>query len=49
MFGRQGGATIALGEIAAKAQTVPYEILTGIHWRVPRIYYHGDDADGGPL
>ena len=49
VFGRQGGATIALGEVAAKAQTVPYEILTGIHWRVPRIYYHGDDADGGPL
>ena len=47
VFGRQGRAEIALAEIASKADTVPYEILTGIHWRVPRIYVHGGDADGG--
>jgi alanine racemase len=44
VFGAQDGATIPLEEVAAKAGTIPYEILTGIHWRVPRIYVHGDAA-----
>jgi alanine racemase len=39
LLGRDGdGIVIACEELAAWAGTVPYEILTNINTRVPRIY-----------
>jgi len=38
IFGSQGKAQIRVEELAAKAETVPYEILCGVGKRVPRIY-----------
>jgi alanine racemase len=38
LIGRQGGAEITAGELAALAGTIPYEIVTLITSRVPRIY-----------
>jgi len=34
------GNAIPLSEVAQKAGTIPYEILTGISQRVKRIYLH---------
>jgi alanine racemase len=38
LLGRQGDAEISADEMAAWANTIPYEILTSIGARVPRIY-----------
>jgi alanine racemase len=38
LLGEQDGAEIAIEEIAAWMDTIPYEVLTGINTRVPRIY-----------
>lgn len=38
LLGRQGGAVIGLDELAAHAGTIPYEILTNVSRRVPRVY-----------
>lgn len=38
LFGRQGEARLSLREIAEWAKTIPWEILTGITKRVPRVY-----------
>ena len=38
LFGGQEDHSIGIEEVAAKAQTAPYEILTSINDRVPRIY-----------
>ena len=38
LIGRQGGKQIKVEEVAEKAATISYEILTGIQARVPRIY-----------
>ena len=38
LIGRQGGEEITACELAEKAGTITYEILTGISERVPRIY-----------
>jgi len=38
LIGRQGGAEITVAEIAEKAGTIPWEILTGITSRVVRVY-----------
>jgi alanine racemase len=38
LIGRQGHDEITAGEVAAWCKTVPWEILTGISYRVPRIY-----------
>jgi alanine racemase len=34
------GAEIPVSELAEKAGTIPYEILTGISQRVKRVYIH---------
>jgi alanine racemase len=34
------GQNISITEIAEKAGTIPYEILTGISQRVKRVYIH---------
>jgi len=37
-LGRQGRGEITAGELAVEAQTIPWEILTNIGARVPRVY-----------
>lgn len=38
LLGRQGGDEVDAGELAVLAGTIPYEILTSISGRVPRLY-----------
>ena len=38
LLGRQGEETIAAEELARRAETIGYEIVTGIGSRVPRVY-----------
>ena len=38
LIGKQGEAEISADEVAGWAQTISYEILTGIGARVPRVY-----------
>jgi len=38
-FGKQGEAEITVDEVAAWAETINYEIVTGVAARVPRIYW----------
>lgn len=38
LIGEQGGARVSVEELAGWAGTIPYEILTAIGGRVPRIY-----------
>jgi alanine racemase len=39
-LGRQGKGEITAGELGTEAQTIPWEILTNIGARVPRVYRH---------
>jgi alanine racemase len=38
LLGQQGVARLDVGDLAAAAQTIPYEVLTNVSRRVPRIY-----------
>jgi alanine racemase len=38
LWGHQGKAEITCAEVAAWADTIPYELLTGVGMRVPRVY-----------
>ncbi|MFH2204298.1 MAG: alanine racemase [Elusimicrobiota bacterium] len=38
LIGRQGRAMVSAGDLAQAAQTIPYEIVTGLQPRLPRIY-----------
>ena len=38
LIGKQSGLEITVDQVAEKAGTIPYEILTGIGRRIPRIY-----------
>jgi alanine racemase len=42
LFGEQEGERILVSELAEKAGTIPWEILTGITRRVPRVYRNGE-------
>lgn len=44
LIGRQGAETISVRELADWFGTVPWEVLTGITYRVPRIYRGGHAA-----
>ncbi len=46
-LGKDGGDAITAWELAAAANTIPYEILCGIGPRVPRVYTDGG-AEPGP-
>jgi alanine racemase len=37
LVGSDGGASITLDEVAAQAETISYEILTGLRPRLPRV------------
>jgi alanine racemase len=39
-LGSQGGDEIHARELATQAHTIPWEILTNISARVPRVYQH---------
>jgi len=41
VFGRQGEAEITAAEVAMWAETINYEIVTGLAARVPRVYLGG--------
>jgi alanine racemase len=43
-LGRQGAQEIGAGDLAAGAQTIPWEILTNVGARVPRLYRHFESA-----
>ena len=38
LLGEDGDECITAAELAERAGTIPYEVLTGIHARVPRVY-----------
>ena len=38
LIGRQGDVEITVNQVAEKAGTIPYEILTGIGKRISRVY-----------
>ena len=44
LIGRQGREEITASELAAACDTVPWEVLTNITYRVPRIYRGGQAA-----
>lgn len=44
LIGRQGEETITAGDLAAWCGTIPWETLTAITYRVPRIYRGGQAA-----
>ena len=41
LVGVQGGETMPVEEVARVAGTIPYEILTGLNERIPRVYRGG--------
>lgn len=42
LIGSQGEATQGADRLAEEAGTISWEILCGIGWRVPRLYFRGD-------
>lgn len=38
LIGKQGDAGISIEEVAENVDTIPYEILTGLNERIPRVY-----------
>jgi len=45
IFGTDGDVTITADEVAAKAQTIGYELVCGITARVPRVYLKNGEVD----
>ena len=45
IFGTDGSETITADEVAAKAQTIGYELICGIAPRVPRVYLKNGEVD----
>ena len=45
IFGTDGEVTITADEVAAKAQTIGYELVCGIAPRVPRVYLENAEVD----
>lgn len=43
VFGTQGGQRVSVEDIAEKLQTIPYEVITAISDRVPRVYAGDSD------
>jgi alanine racemase len=46
LLGPNGGECITVEDLAAWAGTVPYEVLTSINARVPRVYLEAESAGG---
>lgn len=47
LIGRGGGEEITVDEVARKAGTISYEILTGLGPRLPRVYVNGTRTPAG--
>ena len=45
IFGTDGEVSITADEVAAKAQTIGYELICGITARVPRVYLKNGEVD----
>ena len=45
IFGTDGNETITADEVAAKAQTIGYELVCGVAPRVPRVYLKGAEVN----
>jgi len=41
LIGEQEGQSISVEEMSGWAETIPYEILTNLNDRIPRIYSNG--------
>jgi alanine racemase len=41
LIGEQDGQSITVEEMSQWAETIPYEILTNLNDRIPRIYSNG--------
>ena len=41
LLGEQGGAVLDARDLAEAAGTIPYEVLTNVSRRVPRVYLNG--------
>ena len=41
LLGEQGGAVLDARDLAKAAGTIPYEVLTNVSRRVPRVYLNG--------
>ena len=41
LIGEQNGNSITVEEMSVWAETIPYEILTNLNDRIPRIYSNG--------
>jgi alanine racemase len=41
LIGEQEGQSITVEEMSGWAETIPYEILTNLNDRIPRIYSNG--------
>ena len=42
LIGNQGGETLEIENLAEELGTIPYELLTGLNQRIPRIYHELD-------
>jgi alanine racemase len=47
LVGTRGGTTIGIEALAEAAGTIPYEILTGLAERIPRLYFPTDFPTAG--
>jgi alanine racemase len=45
LLGRDGDDAITVGELAERAELSPYEILTGLRTRLPRLYRNEDSIE----
>jgi alanine racemase len=45
VFGTDGDGEITADEVAAKAQTIGYELICGITPRVPRVYLKNGEVE----
>ena len=45
LIGAADGVSVSVNELARRAQTIPYEIFTGISDRVPRLYVDDEGSD----
>lgn len=48
IFGKQGAEELKVADIAARTHTIPYEVLTSVSVRVPRVYIN-EPAEVKPL
>jgi alanine racemase len=45
LLGRDGGDVISVAELAERGELSPYELLTGLRTRLPRLYRDAESAE----